>query len=168
MTEQDFRQHIIVLSRDVYPMARRLLGSEELARDAIQQSMMKLWENRHKLFQYDNKRAFVFKVVRNVCLDELKRKKPILSDGDIYENLQIVNPELTQDRKEIFIFINECISTLSENQRDVIQMRDIDGLEFEEISEILGMEVQYIRVLLSRARKAVKEQLMKIYAYGTK
>jgi RNA polymerase sigma factor (sigma-70 family) len=168
MTEQDFRQHIIVLSRDVYPMARRLLGSEELARDAIQQSMMKLWENRHKLFQYDNKRAFVFKVVRNVCLDELKRKKPILSDGDIYENLQIVNPELTQDRKEIFIFINECISTLSENQRDVIQMRDIDGLEFEEIAEILGMEVQYIRVLLSRARKAVKEQLMKIYAYGTK
>lgn len=168
MTEQDFRQHIIVLSRDVYPMARRLLGSEELARDAIQQSMMKLWENRHKLFQYDNKRAFVFKVVRNVCLDELKRKKPILSDGDIYENLQIVNPELTQDRKEIFIFINECISTLSENQRDVIQMRDIDGLEFEEIAEILGMEVQYIRVLLSRARKAVKEKLMKIYAYGTK
>jgi len=81
MTEQDFKIKVLSLSSNVFPLAKRLLVSDELARDAIQQSIMKLWEIRKQLDQCTNLKAFVFRVVRNVCLDELKKKKPSYFDN---------------------------------------------------------------------------------------
>jgi RNA polymerase sigma-70 factor, ECF subfamily len=71
----------------------------------------------------------------------------------------------SQEQQEMLMIVQQVIDTLTENQREVIQLRDIDGMEFEEIAEITAMDVPYIRVLLSRARKTVKEKLEKIYAY---
>ena len=58
------------------------------------------------------------------------------------------------------------METLPVKQKMVLQLRDIEQLDFEEISELLEMNPTAIRVTLSRARKAVKEQLIKQYNYG--
>jgi len=103
-------------------------------------------------------------VVRNTCLDELKKKKPIY-----FESTETV-PHLTEaetynENKEAVELVKKIIDTLPDSQREVIQMRDIDELDFDEIAKILDTDIAYIRVLLSRARKAVKAKLIKIYAY---
>jgi RNA polymerase sigma-70 factor (ECF subfamily) len=165
MTESDFKIKVLSLSPNVYPLARRMLGSDDTAHDAIQQSMMKLWETRKQLDHCVNLKAFVFRVVRNVCLDELKKKKPLYVDEPALLNNESFGTELLHDHKEMVGIVHQVVNSLTENQRDVIQMRDIDGLEFEEIAEITAMDIAYIRVLLSRARKTVKEKLDKIYAY---
>jgi RNA polymerase sigma-70 factor (ECF subfamily) len=100
-----------------------------------------------------------------VCLDELKKKKPLYVDEPALLNNESFGTELLHDHKEMVGIVQQVVNSLTENQRDVIQMRDIDGLEFEEIAEITAMDIAYIRVLLSRARKTVKEKLDKIYAY---
>jgi RNA polymerase sigma factor (sigma-70 family) len=167
MTEAEFKTNVLSLTRNVYPLARRMLGADEPAHDAVQQSMMKLWESRKQLDHCVNVRAFVFRVVRNVCLDELKKKKsfPVEEPG-IFSTCSIRIDQLHEEQ-EMMVFVKQIIDSLSENQREVIQLRDIDGLEFDEIAEITAMDVPYIRVLLSRARRAVKEKLEKIYAYET-
>jgi RNA polymerase sigma-70 factor (ECF subfamily) len=76
MTEHDFKIKVLSLSDNVFPLAKRLLVSDEMAHNAIQQSMMKLWENRNQLDKCTDLKAFIFKVVRNVCLDEIKNMKP--------------------------------------------------------------------------------------------
>ena len=73
--------------------------------------------------------------------------------------------DLIHDRQEMVAIVQQVIASLSDAQREVIQLRDIDGLEFDEISEITATDVAYVRVLLSRARKTVKDKLEKIYSY---
>ena len=165
MTEHDFKTKVLSLSGNVFPLAKRLLVSDEMAHDAIQQSMMKLWENRKQLDKCTNLKAFIFKVVRNVCLDEIKKKKPLfVAEPGLFSKQSFIDDHL-HEQQEMIIIVKHVINSLNENQREIIQMRDIDGLEFEEIAEITAMDVPYIRVLLSRARKTVKENLQKIYAY---
>lgn len=165
MTENDFKIKVLSLARNVYPLARRMLGSDEQAHDAIQQSMMKLWEGRKQLDQCNNLNAFIFRVVRNVCLDELKKKKPVYVEEPGLLPHQSSGNEKSHEHQEMVAIVQQIIDSLTEKQREVIQLRDIDGLEFEEIAEITAMDIAYIRVLLSRARKTVKEKLEKIYAY---
>jgi RNA polymerase sigma factor (sigma-70 family) len=165
MTEQDFKIKVLSLSGNVFPLAKRLLVSDEMAHDAIQQSMMKLWEIRKQLDKCTNLKAFVFRVVRNVCLDELKKKKPLFVEEPGSFSNQSFMVDKSHEQQEMVTIVKHVINSLNENQREVIQMRDIDGLEFEEIAEITSMDIPYIRVLLSRARKTVKEKLEKIYTY---
>lgn len=165
MTEQEFKDKVLPLSKSVFPMARRMLGDNDSARDAVQHSMMKLWEKRKQLQKCTNLKAFVFTVVRNVCIDEIKRKKPVTFDQT---PLHLANTHVFNDRHEndeLINIVKQAINELPANQREVISMRDIDCLEFEEIAEVTETDIAYVRVLLSRARKAVKEKIEKIYAY---
>lgn len=165
MTEKEFKIQVLSLSKNVYPMARRMLLSDDLARDAVQQSMMKLWENRKQLDNCNNIKAFVFKVAKNICLDELKRKKPVVFDEPSkYMHLKPQHND-QHEKNETVKIIQSIIDELPANQREAIQLRDIDGLDYDEIAEILDTDVAYARVLLSRARKSVKEKIEKIYAY---
>lgn len=154
------------MSSLVFPMAKRMLQNEEAARDAVQISMMKLWENRKKLGEYKHLKAFVFTVVRNTCLDELKRKK-----ADSFDEFEAIQKQVTEtnnyDNIEAVELVKKLVNELPDGQKEVLQMRDIDGLEFNEIAEIMNCDLPYIRVLLSRARKNIKEKLIKIYAYET-
>jgi RNA polymerase sigma factor (sigma-70 family) len=168
MTEQDFKIKVLSLSGNVFPLAKRLLVSDELAHDAIQQSMMKLWEIRKQLDDCTNLKAFVYRVIRNVCLDELKKKKPTYFDNP--DSLKYHPQQQTDqhERDEIIDIVQRIIESLPDNQREVILMRDIDGLDYDEIAELIGRDIPYTRVLLSRARKSVKEKIEKIYAYEAK
>jgi len=168
MTEQDFKTKVLSLSGNVFPLAKRLLVSDEMARDALQQSMMKLWENRKQLDQCTNLKAFVFRVVRNVCLDELKKKKPSYFDSPDSLKSHPIHQTDKHENDEIVDIVQKIIDSLPDNQREVIQMRDIDGLDYDEIAELIGRDIPYTRVLLSRARKTVKEKIEKIYAYEAK
>jgi RNA polymerase sigma-70 factor (ECF subfamily) len=58
--------------------------------------------------------------------------------------------------------IKSLISNLPEQQKSIIHMRDVDGYSYEEISEVMDMEINAIRVTLSRARRSVRESLIKI------
>lgn len=167
MTETEFKTKVLSLGRNVYPLARRMMGADEPARDAVQQSMMKLWESRKQLDHCTNLKAFVFRVVRNVCLDELKKKKPLPVEEPGMFSTHSVRFDQSHEEQEMVTIVRQIINSLADNQREVIQLRDIDGLEFEEIAEITALDIAYIRVLLSRARKTVKEKLEKIYAYET-
>ena len=165
MTEKEFKITVLPLSSLVYPMAKRLLKTEDAACEAVQLTMVKLWDSRLKLKECNNIKAFVFKVTRNTCLDELKRKKADSFDETGQSFISAASYQLEYDDVEAVALVRKIVEELPDGQRDVLQMRDIDGLEFPEIAEILATDIAYVRVLLSRARKRVKEKLEKIYAY---
>lgn len=166
MTEKEFKMKVLSLTSLVYPMAVRMLRNEEAARDAVQTSMLKIWENRKKLARDQNPKAFVFKVVRNTCLDEIKRKKADRMD-EVELAAHFKTSDDSYDAVEAVNMVKIIVNELPDGQREVIQLRDIEGLEFNEIADILAYDLPYIRVLLSRARKTIKQKLQKIYAYET-
>ncbi|MFL0123177.1 sigma-70 family RNA polymerase sigma factor, partial [Tenacibaculum maritimum] len=62
--------------------------------------------------------------------------------------------------------VHKLIDTLPEKQRIIIQLRDIEEYDFEEIGKVVGMKPTAIRVTLSRARKTIREALIKQHNYG--
>jgi RNA polymerase sigma factor (sigma-70 family) len=164
MTSEEFKDNVVSLSTRIFPMAARMLGGDEDAQDAVQEIMIKLWKCKKQLKEHPNLNGFVFLTARNHCLDRLKKKNPEQPDLIYQEKI----PQGYHDRfeyAELYSFIQEIIKELPDNQKKVMVLYDIDGLEFEEIAAIVGLKIEHVRVVLSRARKFIREKLTKIYSY---
>ncbi|HPR32987.1 MAG TPA: RNA polymerase sigma factor [Prolixibacteraceae bacterium] len=168
MTEQEFKIQVLPFAKIVFPLAKRMLASDDRARDAIQQSMLKLWEKRKQLKDCAHLKAFVFRVVKNTCLDELKRKKTVGLESSNLLYVPVDSHEKQVEVQETFNMVLKAIGELPQAQAEVIQLRDIDGLTFAEIASIVGSDEAYVRVLLSRARKAIRTKIEKMNAYESK
>lgn len=163
MTRKEFEADILPLSRNLYRFAFRFLSNREEAEDAVQEVYLKLWKMRDKLSGYNNIKAFAMTVTRNHCLDCLRKRKKEYLEDSITDNTRTSDMmyEDNIEGRESFRIITGIIDSLPDNYREVIQMRDIDGYEFEEIREKLGIDINNLRVKLSRARKMVREELKK-------
>ena len=166
MNQKEFLALLLPAKDKLYRMAKRLLVSSEEAEDAVQEVFLKLWKGRAKMQDYRNPEAFAMTMTKNYCLDRLKSKQA--------SNLKIVhnnyqNDENVQRKVELsdeVQLVFKIMETLPSTQRMVMQLRDVEQFEFHEIAEMLNIKETAIRVNLSRARKAVRDQLMKQYNYG--
>ena len=148
-------------------MLFRILKNEEETRDAMQDLMEKLWNKRKELDYCSNLSAYIITVAKNYSFDLLKKKRPVkLGEDEKFRILNLQTAELSHDTKEKFEHVQRIIEALPEKYKNVIQLRDIDGCTFEEIKTLTGFDVPHIRVILSRARMKVKEEVEKIYNYG--
>jgi RNA polymerase sigma-70 factor (ECF subfamily) len=147
-------------------MIRRLLKNDAETQDAVQDLMMKLWDKKDSLSELENTGAYILRMARNHCLDLMKKKRPLYM-GDEKQHRLFDPPDRGGDfdHLEKYGHVRKAIEALPEKYRQVIEYRDIDGFEFEEIKELTGYEAPYIRVLLSRARVMVKTEVQKIYSY---
>lgn len=156
------------LKNKIYRFAFSLLGNEEDAKDVAQEVFEKMWVKRSTFSIYQNKEALSLKLTRDLCFDKLKHRKmksekrnDLLSGKeDIYETMY----EL--EERELGEITHKLVARLPEKQKMAIHLRDIEEMEFEEIAEILDMEIDAIRMNLSRARKTIREQIIKIMNYG--
>ena len=167
MTQSEFLNVVMPFKDKLYRLAKRLLVSSEEAEDATQEILMKLWAKNNKISSYKNVEAFAMTMTKNFCLDRLKSKQS--------SNLKLVHSNYTDEssslQKEVEVkdslsWVEKIMEELPEQQKMVLQLRDVEQYEFEEISELLDMKPTAIRVTLSRARKAVREKLLQRHSYG--
>ncbi|MFB9052579.1 RNA polymerase sigma factor [Formosa undariae] len=169
MTQSEFLNTVLPFKDKVYRLAKRLLISSEEAEDATQEVLIKLWSNKNKMEAYKNIEAFSMTMTKNLCFDKLKSKQA--------QNLKIVHTNYedhnTSLQKQVettdsLDWVGKIIETLPEQQRMVIQLRDIEQYDLDEISKMLDMKNTAVRVALSRARKTIREQLTNTHNYGIK
>jgi RNA polymerase sigma-70 factor, ECF subfamily len=166
MTTEEFKNTVIPFSRKLYPMLFRILKNEEETRDALQDLMVKLWNKRNDLMNCKNQTAYIITMAKNHSFDLLKKKRPKrIGEKEEYKLHNLTADDNGMDTKERFEHVRLAIAGLPEKYREVIRLRDIDGFEFDEICEMTGYEVPYIRVILSRARQKVKAEVIKKYEY---
>lgn len=167
MKQHTFISKMNPVQDKMYRLARRLLVSKESAEDAVQEVMLKLWSRKSKLATYDNLEAFAMTVTKNYCLDQLKLKQN--------NNLRIVHSnyedgnQSAQHKLEVqddLNWVQKIIEALPEQQRLLIQLRDVEQYEYAEIAKMTEMQETAIRVALSRARKKIKEEMLKKHRYG--
>ncbi len=169
MTQAEFLNIVMPFKDKVFRLAKRLLVSTEEAEDATQEVLLKLWTNNKKIAQYKNVEAFSMTMTKNFCFDKLKSKQA--------QNLKIVHSNYQDHnvalQKQVELndsigWVGKIIEALPEQQRMVIQLRDIEQYEFKEIAKMLEMSETAIRVTLSRARKTIRQQLTNTHNYGIK
>ena len=167
MKQKEFLHRVLPFKDKVYRLAKRLLVSRDEAEDATQELYLKLWRNKNKLNEYNNIEAFAMTMTKNYCLDQLKAKRSN-NLKLVHSNYKDNNISLQRDieLKDSVSKVHELIEALPEKQKMVIQLRDIEQYEFEEIGKILDLQPTAVRVTLSRARKTIREKLIKEHNYG--
>jgi RNA polymerase sigma-70 factor (ECF subfamily) len=169
MTQADFVKLIMPFKDKVFRLAKRLLVSNEEAEDATQEILMKLWNNKESIEEYRNVEAFSMTMTKNFCLDRLKSKQA-QNLKIVHSNYQDNNTSLQRqvELNDSVDWVAKIIEELPEQQKMVLQLRDIEEYEFEEIAKVLDMNETAIRVSLSRARKTIREKLTNTHSYGIK
>ena len=167
MTQSDFVALVMPFKDKVYRLAKRLLVSKEEAEDATQEILMKLWSHKQRMEDYNNLEAFSMTMTKNLCLDRLKSKQA--------QNLKLVHsnyeaPEVSLQKqielRDSVAWVNKIMEELPEQQKIIVQMRDVEAYDFEESAKILEMKEIAVRVALSRARKTIREKLTQKDSYG--
>lgn len=169
MNQNDFVKLIAPFKDKLFRLAKRLLVSTEEAEDATQEVILKLWNNKENLDSYKSIEAFSMTITKNYCLDQLKAKR----SGNlklVHDNYIERDPSLENqlEAKDTLNWVEKAINELPEQQKLIIQMRDIEEYEFEEIAKIMDMNETAIRVALSRARKTIRTFILKTNDYGIK
>ena len=167
MNQSDFLKVVLPFKDKVFRLAKRLLVSREEAEDATQELIFKLWRNKEKLSGYRNIEAFAMTMTKNYCYDRLKSKQA--------SNLTLVHSNYKEkdtslDKKvehnDSVNLVHKLIEKLPEQQKTIIQLRDIEQYDFDEICKMVDMKPTAVRVALSRARKTIREELIKKHNYG--
>lgn len=150
----------------VFRYARAILSDVSEAEDVTQDIFERLLLRMNKDIEYNNVESYLIRSTRNMCLDRVKHRNVVLRNAENVKNLSthIIGPD--PGDKEISEIIKKIIEGLPKKQRMIIHLRDVEGYDYDEISEATGIDPNAIRVNLSRARKTVKGQLIKIVNYG--
>ncbi|MCX6241358.1 MAG: sigma-70 family RNA polymerase sigma factor [Bacteroidetes bacterium] len=161
MNLQDFNTKVYPLKDKIFRFAKRMLDQTEEAEDLVQEVFIRMWKIREKLDEYRSLEALAMVTTKNLCLDKLKaRKFPVESFNDQRQFIERIAEEPRSDHSDLITGVKEAMNSLPEQSRLIVHLRDIEGYEFGEISEILGMQENAIRVALSRARQRIREILV--------
>jgi len=164
-----FLAQVTPIQDRLYRLAKRLLVSEDEAQDATQEILIKLWSNRKKIKKLRSIEAFAVTMTKNYCYDKLKAKSS--------SNLQLVhsnyedqhyNTVKTSENNDSVNWVLKLMKELPEQQRLILHMRDVEQYSNSEIAKELDLNETAVRVTLSRARKTIREQLLKKHNYGIK
>lgn len=133
-----------------------MLGRDADVEDALQDAFCKVWTRSEGFAEEAHAEAYTVTAMRSACIDSLRRRRDsadIAQCGDI-EDTNSSEADTDELYRDVMTIVN---SRLPELQRNILNMRDVQGLSFAEIADTLGMEQSAVRVALSRARKAVRE-----------
>lgn len=168
MDANDFKKQFLPYQRRLYRAAFLLMGNAQDAEDIVQEAYLKLWKRRNELPpNIINMEAYCITLIKNLCYDTL-RASHLDEDGRPPEELNIANDTNVADEIDTRDEANQVmklIDGLPQQQRQVILMRDVDDRPYEEIEETTGLSAVNVRVLLSRARKKIREQFKEMMNY---
>jgi RNA polymerase sigma-70 factor (ECF subfamily) len=170
MIARDFKTNILPVSKKLLRFATQLLKDEDEAKDVVQDVFLKLWQKRDELEKVENIEAFAMRMTRNRCLDVIRASKtiPINAETDRRMKEETVDVHNQVEFTESANQIKKLINGLPDLQRTVMYLRDIEQFSYEEIAETTELQLNAIRVNLSRARKKVRDEFLKLNEDGNK
>jgi RNA polymerase sigma factor (sigma-70 family) len=170
MIARDFKTNILPVSKKLLRFATQFLKDEDEAKDAVQDVFLKLWQKRDELEKVENIEAFAMRMTRNRCLDVIRATKtiPINAETDRKMKEETVDVHKHVEFTESANQIKKLINQLPDLQRTVMYLRDIEQLSYDEIAETTELQLNAIRVNLSRARKKVRDEFLKLNEDGNR
>ncbi len=132
----------------------RMIGDRERARDALQEALLKAYQNADKYQEGTNAAAWLFRLTRNVCIDLLRARK----DHDSVEEMQLPAQEYQSDVLLQEVLTQE-IERLPEIYREAVVLRDVQGHSYEEIATITGTAVSTVKFRIFKGRDTLRQRL---------
>ncbi len=147
-------------SGGLYRFILKMMKDADDANDIVQDAFMKLWEHLGQV-DADKAKSWLFTTARNTMLNKIKRDKKT----EPMESAHFKEPYTTDNRFELKELIDKSLNQLPELQKSIILLRDLEGYDYKEIGEILGISESQVKVYLFRGRQKIKEALKNTVTY---
>lgn len=157
MNAENFKKVFLPYHRKLYGIAYKILENQADAEDVVQETYIKLWHRRGELEALINPESYAVTLLKNGCLDLLKKVKPALSE--IYETNMPSDDSLIAriENRDRLVHVENIMEKLPEQQKHLIRLKVWDNLSDEEIEKITGLTRGNIRMIISRAKKTIKK-----------
>lgn len=166
-----FNRLVLAHQEQLFNIAFRILGDEDLAADATQEAFLHAFQ-KITTFRSGSFRAWLIRIVTNLCYDELRRQKrrpqtalePLTADGEELESPAWMSdggpsPEASLEQKELEHAIEHCLQALPPPFRTIVVLADIEGLDYSEIAVALRIPLGTVKSRLARARLRLRDCL---------
>ena len=157
-------------TKPLIQLVQRILGDLEEARDVVQVTFFKVWENRKKFDERWSPNTWIYRIASNLAIDHLRsRKSRERSHEPMKQHLrQVADASSSRDlsglqHSEVAAIFRELSAGLSEKQRMVFLLREMEGLSSPEVAEVIGCRESTVRNHLFNARKYLRRELLRRY-----
>ena len=156
----------------IFNLALRMTGNPDDAAELAQEALINAWKGLSKFQGGSSFATLLYRLTSNACIDFLRREKRrsglsmTVSLDEDEEERQVelpdlrYSPEVEAERRELRAAIREGLETLSEEHRKVLVLRELDGLSYAQIGQILGLEEGTVKSRIARARVALRKYLV--------
>ena len=161
-TGLDIDQLLADCRRRGFAFAFRMLGNADNAADAVQEALSVLWAQRGRLERGRDPAAWFFRVLRNHCIDQLRkgtarRHEPI--EATNLADPRMEGPDVIAQHDEFKKRLSEELDRLDAQYREIVLLRDEQGLSYAQIADVLGIAQGTVMSRLHRARTMLRERL---------
>lgn len=169
MSEENYFKNIYLSQKNkLFRFGFFFLKDEEEAKDATQEALIKIWDKRADWESVENPEAWGMQIVKNICLDRLRKKKTVQKHQDSLKLEKTFGQDpgtisLWQDQWKI---MQEVMEQLSEKQKTVFILREVEGNSYQEIAETLEISEAQVKSDLFRSRKFLRASMQKINDHG--
>lgn len=164
--EAAFEELIRQYEKKVYSLCFRMCGNSEDAEEAAQDAFLALWRGIDRFRQESSLSTWIYRLATNACIDTLRRRKKqsgsvSLDDEELFVDAVDTSPQPqeTVEHREAQKLLQEGLSTLPEEYRKVLILREIEGLSYTEIAESASIELGTVKSRISRGRSLLRNFL---------
>ncbi len=164
MNYQDIMNIVLPYKNKLYRFALRLVNNTHDAEEIVQDLLIKIWKKKDHFLTLDNQEAWCMTVTRNLAYDKLRARKKGHQELETQYDLKdrMVTPDVQLEQKDTLRRVRLVIEKMPDELKTVIQLRDIEGYTYKEISEITNWSLSKVKVYIHRARKALQLALSQI------
>ena len=144
-------------NQPIYRFCLRMLNDKNAAEDAFQETFIRVYES-SRSFSGQNFSSWLYTIARNTCLNILRSQKEHVAFEE-----EFLTPEQTTDSDfSVKNYIDTAVSKLPVNLREAILLREYEECSYQEIADILGIDLSLAKVRVYRARQILKDMLQPI------
>ncbi len=168
MMLETFKSDVLPLKNKLFRFAHSILRDDDLSKDVVQETMIKVWEKRNDLGRIQSLEAWCMTMTRNFALDKIRSKhhKTFDLNEGLNQEYDERSPYQLVEMGNTMEVIDSIVSNLPLKQKETFQLRDIEGFTYREISEITGYNINDVKVNIFRARKIIRINLLKLNSHG--
>ena len=165
MKQVRFRKILAEHKDQIYSHALYFLGNYQDAEDVTQEVLIRIWQNLISI-RRGKEKAWVMRVTHNLCIDYArsrhKRSEVVLNENVNFLKAQTTGSPLEPDpaklaqRSDFTEHILQALQKLPQKLKSVLMMREIQGLKYKEISQVLGMPINSVKVYIHQGREALR------------
>lgn len=157
-----FNREIVPIRMRLMVRARQLTGDGDSAEDLVQEVMLRLWSMRDELDRHTNHEALAMAILRNMATDRWRRQKLERESMPPAAACTTSSGEERADAADDVRLIERIVDGLPPLQSRIFRMKELEGYEPDEIMAITGCTPESLRQNLSRARRRIREEFLKV------